>query len=144
MRQACTKTLLMVMLTTAASRGDGVIYRYEGDALPYVLFAGWIIADPCDPPCSESVENGQFVLRWPQASNLANYHYWISQPPSAPPPSLWVEWRFRSNHPLGPNFFTCDANFKISYAQVHQIVSMYGDAAICFSGGCGVPGLAAC
>ena len=65
---------------------DDVIYRYEGDVLPHDPSEGWLVFDPCDPPCSESLEDGHFVLFWPQAGNLANYTYRIAEPPEEPPP----------------------------------------------------------
>jgi hypothetical protein len=61
---------------------------------------------------------------------LVNYHYEIARPPDAAPATLWVEWRFRSNHPIGPNFYTCDGRFAIDYARMHEVVYMYGDAAM--------------
>ena len=32
---------------------DEVLYRYEGDVLPYDPAAGWIIANPCENQCSD-------------------------------------------------------------------------------------------
>ncbi len=128
------RTLVAVLLGALALRAsvaDDLLYRYEGNVVPYDESAGWILADPCDTPCTESVEDGHFILRWPWAGNLANYHLWIARrddPP--PPPTLWVEWRFRSNHPLGPYFHSCDGEFFVSYGGVSEYVSIYGDAAI--------------
>jgi len=112
---------------------DDVLYRYEGDVLPYDPSAGWMDG-LCEYPCSESLENGHFVLRWPEAADLANYTYVISWPPDDPPPSLWVEWRFRSNHPIPPHSYTCDAGFSVRYDQMAESVFIYGDAVISFSG----------
>ena len=63
--------------------------------------------------------------------------------PSRPSPhtTLWVEWRFRSNHPLGPNFYTCDGRFMVRDRGIAELVDMYGDAAISFSGNDFVTGL---
>lgn len=69
----------------APAWADDVLYRYEGDVLPYDESAGWSIANRCDPPCSEWLEDGHFVLRWPHANNLANYDYSIAEPPEPPP-----------------------------------------------------------
>jgi len=114
---------------------DETLYRYEGNVVPYDESAGWDIFNPCEDPCSESVEDGRFVLRWAHPNDLVNYNFLIAAPGDPPPPStLWVEWRFRSNHPIGPNFFTCDASFKVKYAGTFEVVFMYGDAAISFSG----------
>ncbi len=140
---SCRRLVIVVMLvaTSHAARADETLYRYEGNVLPYDEFAGWRVFDPCEDPCSESLEDGHFVLRWPQGGDLANYQYSIADPPEPPPPTLWVEWRFRSNHPLGPIFFGGDANFKIKYGGMFELVNMYGDAAISFSGNAAVLGL---
>ncbi|MBI4719151.1 MAG: hypothetical protein HY763_15225 [Planctomycetes bacterium] len=132
MHRACLVSVVAVVARLAAA--DEIIYQYEATTTPYHPSAGWIIADACDPPCSESVQGGRFRLSWAQADNLANYHYWISQPPQARPPTLWVEWRFRSNHPLGPNFTGCDGEFSIRYRSMLEPTNMYGDAAISNSG----------
>jgi hypothetical protein len=55
---------------------------------------------------------------------------------------LWVEWRFRSNHPLGEIFFSCDAHLSVRYEGILDSIQMYGDAAISFSGDDYVRGLA--
>ena len=120
---------------------DDLIYRYEGDVVPYDESAGWEIFNPCDSPCTESVEEGHFVLRWPFAGNFVNYHYWIAQSPEPPPATLWVEWRFRSNHPLGQFFFSCDAKLAVEYEGMFESVNMYGDAAISRDGGSFLLGL---
>ncbi len=141
--RACTiMALFSVSICAGNARADELLYCYEGDVVPYDESAGWIVADACDDPCSESVEDGHFVLRWPYAGNLANYHLWITQPPQEPPPTLWVEWRFRSNQPIGPYSYTCDANFKIRYAAVTDLVNMFGDAAVSWSGDGFIGGLA--
>ncbi|MCH8243381.1 MAG: hypothetical protein IH897_12355, partial [Planctomycetes bacterium] len=137
------RVLLIVTCVTvvAAARADDTIYRYEGNVVPYDESAGWLDG-LCEDPCSESIEDGHFVLRWSIAGDLANYHLWIGRPGDpALPPSPWVEWRFRSNHPLGPNFFTCDASVWIHLHDVSAILNMYGDAAISYDGGRLVSGL---
>jgi hypothetical protein len=129
--------VFMAVLSVPVAPGvaDDLLYRYEGDVVPYDESAGWLDGR-CEDPCSESVEDGHFVLRWPEAGDLANYTYIISNDLGEPPlpETLWVEWRFRSNHPLGPNFYTCDANFKVRYREVFDLIFIYGDAAISFSG----------
>ena len=45
---------------------DEVLYRYEGDVFPYDPSGGWAVYDPCEDPCSESLQDGYFVLQWPQ------------------------------------------------------------------------------
>lgn len=119
---------------TTATRADQTLYSYEGTVLPYDASAGWVIADPCTAPCSESVQSGRFRLSWPQADDLANYDLTIAEPPTPPPPTLWVEWRFRSNHPLGQFFDVCDGQFSVRYRSTAEFTNMYGDAAISESG----------
>jgi len=121
--------------------GDDILYRYECDVLPYDPSAGWIIADPCSGVCTESLEDGHFVLRWTQADNFANYDIEIANPTHPPPSTLWVEWNFRSNHPIGPYFDGCDAFFAVSYSDIYEVVKMYGNAAFSFSGDYSVGGL---
>jgi len=134
-------TVLAFVGILAPARADDTLYRYEGDVVPLDPQAGWVLADPCVPPCSEAVEDGHFVLLWPQADDIANYHYWIARDPDPPPPTLWVEWRFRSNHPFGWVHISCDARFNIRYGGARDIVNMYGDAAISFSGDDVISGL---
>jgi len=137
--------LLGIVLSSVAVScclADETLYRYEGDVLPYDESAGWEIFNPCEDPCSESLENGRFVLRWAHPADAVNYHLWIARPEDPPPPPmLWVEWRFRSNHPIGPNFFGCDASFVVKDANTFELVYMYGDTVISFSGDDFVTGL---
>lgn len=137
-RQTCTAILIAVLTLHAV--GDDIVYRYEADVLPYDESAGWS-NEPCELPCTESVEVGHLVLRWAVAGDSTFYHYWIAQPPELPPPTLWVEWRFRSNHPIGPLFTGCDGAFHVTYHRVLETVDMYGDAAVSFEGGDYVTGL---
>ena len=122
---------------------DDVLYRYEGNVSPCDESAGWICGNPCEDPCSDSVENGHYVLRWTQPADSVGYALIISNDLGEPPlpPTLWVEWRFRSNHPIGPNFFTCDGQFTVDYRAIHDLIFMYGDTAISFSGDDAVFGL---
>ena len=130
--------VLALGLTAAA---DEVLYSYEGDVPPHDPSAGWVIAKSCTYPCSESVEDGHYVLHWVEANDQVNYDYSISEPPEGLPPSLWVEWRFRSNHPLGPYFYGCDGHFTAYYGSTHERVNLYGDAVIASSGDNFVTGL---
>ena len=130
--------VIAVVLTTgfilAPALGDEVLYSYEANVVPYDASAGWLVFDECDGYCSESLADGHFRLLWTQAGDDANYDYEIAGPGQDPPPTLWVEWRFRSNHPLGPNFYSCDGAFVVHYGGITQLVNMYGDAAISHSG----------
>ncbi len=125
--------LLFVMLLDGAAHADDLLHRYEGDVLPYDPSAGWLNGF-CDLPCREALEQGYFILRWPEPADLAAYTYLIAQPPTPSPTSLWAEWRFRSNHPLPRHSYTCDAEFSIRFKKASDLVSLYGNAVISFSG----------
>jgi len=118
------------------------LYRYEGDVAPYDKTAGWIIANPCESPCSESLENGHFILRWDEHGDRVNYHLWIARPEDPPPPeTLWVEWRFRSNNSLPLTDSTCDGKFTVDFDEIHDLIFMFADASVSFSGNDFVLGL---
>lgn len=135
-------TSLLLLAAGASAHADQILYQYDGDVLPYDASAGWIIFDPCEGPCTESMLNGQFVLNWNQSGNTTNYHYWLAQPPKQPPPPpFWIEWRFRSTIPKPPPFPSCDARFTIRYAGVSDVVYLFGDAAVSFEGGQSISGL---
>ncbi len=131
-----------VAYSAVGAAADELLYRYEGDVVPYDESAGWMIYDPCDPPCTESVRDGDFVLDWAYVGDLANYAYRIAEPPDDPPPTLWVEWRFRSNHPIPPHSYTCDGRFSLKYGGTLEVVFMYGDAVVSGSASHFVLGLA--
>jgi hypothetical protein len=113
-----------------------MLYAYEADVLPYRADAGWIVANPCESICSDFIEGGHFVLEFdhPPPGDSSNYHLWIAQSGNPFPLTLWVEWNYRSNHPLGPNFDTCDGRFSLKYRSIHHVVYTYGNAAISWSG----------
>ena len=114
-------------------RGDGLLYTYDGDVVPLDPATGWF-GDPCTSPCEESIENGHYVVRWPEVGDYVSYGYWIARPGTPPAPStLWVEWRFLSNHPLGCCFYTCDAGFTVNYGGMSEHLYLYGDAAVAHS-----------
>ncbi len=130
--------LILLLLAIAAVHvaADETLYRYEADVSPCDPSTGWICGDPCEDPCSESVEDGHYVLRWTQPNDIVNYALIIAPNAGepAPPPTLWIEWRFRSNHPIGPFHFTCDGRFAFRYDRIFDLVFMYGDTVISFSG----------
>jgi hypothetical protein len=133
----CLFALLFAVFFPFAGSGmaDELLCRYEGDVLPYDESAGWQVFRACTSPCTESLVDGRFVLSWPVPNRRVNYHHDIAwAPTTSPPPTLWVEWRFRSNHPLGPFFTVCDASFSLYYKSVHAPLDLYGDAVISFSG----------
>ncbi len=114
--------------------------RYEGDMTPAMHSPVWQI-DPCTFPCTESIANGHFRMQWAQANDPVGYYWRIAQLPDLPPNSLWVEWRFRSNHPIGPIFDSCDGRMSIKYRNTHEVVYMYGDWARSFDAVSTVNGL---
>ncbi len=78
----------LTCLAVSPAAADQVLYRYEGDVLPYDKSAAWRVFDPCEDPCSESLEDGHFVLRWYEGGDIANYSYLIAQPPAPPPDAV--------------------------------------------------------
>ncbi len=132
--------VLVILLAGQTVQADEVLYAYECDVVPYDESAGWMDG-LCEDPCSESVEDGHFVLHWAEHGELANYHLWIVQSPQEPPPTLWVEWRFRSNNPLGGFLSGCDGWFSVDYDRIGDTVYMEGDAAFSADGGGAVFGL---
>jgi len=144
-----TLTIFAVACWLAAGRAtaDELLYRYECDVVPYEYddpedqYDAWINGTPCESSCVERVESGHYVLEWLQGAEQAGHHLWIAQPPEEPPATLWVEWHFRDNHPLGPNFYSCDAQFAVRYRGVTDTINMYGDAAISYGGDYAVLGL---
>ncbi len=138
-----TVGLLVVCAWVVASarlRADETLFRYEGNVHP--LDAGALVGSLCEDPCSDSVEDGHYVLRWRVVGDAVNFQFQITaieEPP--PPPNFWVEWRFRSNHALNPSSISCDANFKVQFPPIEDRIHMYGDAAFNDSGDFGIAGL---
>lgn len=122
--------LIAFLTPFTSSKADELLYTYDADVVPLDPAAGWF-GDSCTAPCQESIEYGHYVTRWPAPGDVFSYGYWISRNGTPPaPPTLWVEWRFRSNHPLGPNFYSCDAGFTVNYIGMSEHVYLYGNAAI--------------
>jgi len=113
---------------------DELLFRYEADVHPAVVASG---SNPCEPPtCLDSVENGHYVIRWPSGGGDRFAHgFDVARFPAPPPPSLWAEWRFRSNRPMSPFCFNCDGQFLVQYRGTDEIVNMYGDTTVDESGG---------
>jgi len=124
-----------------ACHADDVIYGYEGNVVLSDPSSGWIVANACAPPCSESADGGYFYLRWPTYGHGANYHYHATNPGEAPPESLWIEWRRRSNHPVGLGGGSCGGAVSILYKDIHDVVEMCGDFVGDWGGGGSVSGL---
>ncbi|MBI4716741.1 MAG: hypothetical protein HY763_02975, partial [Planctomycetes bacterium] len=92
---------------------------------------GWLFGGYCVDPCAASIDQGHLVLHWAHAGALVGY---ARRFPDPPPPSLWVEWRFRSNR-LKPLYFdSCDGDMSVHFLAVSEVVYMFADAAVSFSG----------
>jgi len=126
--------LLWCVTHTLTGRADDLLFRYEGNVLPYSVDGGWNQGNPCENGCSESVDDGYFELRWDVATDFALYLHWIAQPPTPAPTTLWVEWRFASNHPFINNDL-CDGDFLVDYKSIVDELLMFGDSVISFEGG---------
>ncbi len=135
------KIVSLMAFVVSSAAADEILYTYEGDVLPCDDSSRWVHGSHCEDPCSESLQDGHFVFTWTVAGDVVYYDYLIADPTEEPPPTLWVEWRFRSNHPIGPYFHSCDAAFTVDYGGMHDLVNMYGDAAISKSGDDFVTGL---
>ncbi|MEK6799282.1 MAG: hypothetical protein AABZ12_09980 [Planctomycetota bacterium] len=127
--------VLIASLCIRSSRADDLRYEYEGNVLPYDSAAGWVIANPCEDECSEALSDGRFVLAWATGSDIVMYRYDVSTQGTPVPPTLWVEWQFRSNHAIGRSAYTCDAICTVIYRSMHVVAFLYGDAAVSFDGG---------
>jgi hypothetical protein len=132
-RQRWFRAIFVVAAVGSVAHPDDLLYRYEGDVLPYPD-AGWLWGG-CEGPCSESLADGYFRLDWDVLSHQTNYHLWIAQAgETPPPPPFWVEWRFRSDQPFTFVDQTCDADFHVQYQDVSETWYMFGDAVISQSG----------
>jgi len=135
-------TVVVILASARAVLADDVIYGYEGDVVMSDPSSGWLVANACELPCSESVGGGYFYLRWPTTDfRAANYHYYATNPGEVPPESLWVEWRRRSNHPVGLAGGACGGAVSITYRDIHDVVYMNGDFVADWGGGGAVSGL---
>jgi hypothetical protein len=135
MRRSRRFLLLLALVPRAGEiRADTLLFRYEGDVLPYAPEGGWVIANSCGRGCSESLEKGHFVLRWDERSDFANYHRTITTIQQPALPSLWAEWRFRSNGPLTGACFGGDGRVAVYFRRVFEVMYLYGNAVTSFSG----------
>lgn len=107
MRTFALLFIFALSMVAASTRGDDVLYQYEGDVLPHDPSAGWQIFDPCEPPCTESLEPGHFLLSWPVAGELTNYAFRIAEPQDAPP--LRCGWNGASAQTIQRGRFSTDA-----------------------------------
>jgi len=127
----------LVLLTASGVRADGLSFTYDGDSIPGEPASGLQIDDPCEPPnCSLHLDNGRLVLEWGVMGDEAFFSDAIASQ-TQPPPTLWLEWRFRSNQPRPPTSISCDAKVNIVYDTISERVYMFQD--IAFSGTSGFP-----
>lgn len=118
----------LAFFASGSAPADEIMHAYEADALP--VDSGWQVFDPCVPPCSEQIVDGHLVLEWPaNFGDIVNYDRRLSQPPAPPPPTFWVEWRFKSLRPAPVNNFGCDAGVSVRYFEQPEIIDLYGDGA---------------
>jgi len=129
------------LLAPPAARADSLLFGYEGDVLPGDPGSGFEIFNPCDGDCSRHLEDGHFVLEWGPMGSLVNYNHDIDPGPEDPPPTLWIEWRFRSNQPKPPTSSTCDARLSVHYFAISDSANMFQDATVDNEGGDFVFGL---
>jgi hypothetical protein len=134
--------VIFLLSACSLAQADELLYQWEGDVFPNDPSAGWLVFDPCEDACSEAIEEGHLVFRWRDGANSVNYSFWISKPPDDPPPTptLWVEWRFRSDHVLATSV-RCDASFVVRYNMLQDLIDMHGDTVVSFDGGSFVLGL---
>ena len=76
---------ILILLLAFTVRADETLHRYEGNVHPLDPSTGWVMGNPCDPPCSDFLEDGHFVRLWTEAADYASYAFWIAQPPDTPP-----------------------------------------------------------
>jgi hypothetical protein len=133
--------MLFAAIAGVAS-ADELLYTYECDLPPPQADPAWIIADPCEGSCIESAQNGYLIFLWPEGADKVTYAYRIAVPGQTAPETLWVEWQFRSNHSIGPIFWTCDGSFLFQHGAIGESVQMYGNEAVSGEGGDYISGLA--
>ncbi len=131
---------LVVVMIPHLAAADELLYAYECDVFPLEDAEPWVRGGWCDDQCIEYIDNGHFVYEW-QGFDITYYDYEIARPPEPGPPTLWIEWRFRSNEPRPPHLYGCDGDFTIHYAGIDEVVYMHGDSAVSFSGDYWVGGL---
>ena len=136
-------TLFGVAYCSQLVFADELLHRYEADVLPYDPSTGWELFDPCDRSCSESLDQGFFLLTYPPSGGSStNYTRVFGGHPLPPPPDppFWVEWRYASNNAVH-GFLGGDGAFVVGYNTAGLYLEMYGDAIISGDGGSSVSGL---
>lgn len=131
-RLSSTLVALLGVALGGAAAADELLVAYEGDVFPYDADPPWLIGHECIEECQEFILDSHHTIDWRSAGHAFSNFLVYAMPPILPPETLWVEWNFRSNHPLGPSFCGCDAWFTLKYRAALDRVDMYGDAAIRF------------
>ncbi len=135
--------LPVLPVASPAVCGDEALYRFEGNVFPFDESAGWRVGRRCQNACSETIGTGAFKITWPEDAEVMGHSYRITTDAGEPflPSTLWVEWQFRSNQRFDGIRSGCDARFYVLYRNVVDLVDLFGDAVISFSGDEGVVGL---
>ena len=120
-------TCVYVTIPNAVT-ADVLLYRYEGDVPPYDPSVGWINTNPCDPPCSDGVENGYYFLDWGDGRDLVSYGLFVRGIREWESPSYWVEWGFRSNHSMLQTNAGGDSGFFVHVLDVAVDINLHGNA----------------
>ena len=126
-------TAFVFLLLPGPVIADQIVFAYEGDTWPWL--AGFDTFNACDVDCEHWLEDGRYVLNLDPGlqSGVYNYSRLITTTGGTPPPTLWVEWRFKSNYSYlqSNDFVLDDARVRVEYDQTVASVStwMWGDAA---------------
>ena len=131
--------VLSFLLGATGLFADDLWFGYDGDISPLDPSAGFT-ANPCTPPCVESLQSGYLVNSWGIGGDRVTYSRRLVPFGDSQPPTLWMEWRLRSTESLG-SFLFCDARFYWSYKSIHDGLQHFGDAAVSFDGESFVLGL---
>ncbi len=124
----------LVVSLLSAARADEPLHRYEGDVLPYAPGAGWVINRACEGGCNEALQDGHLVVTYVSGAYWYNYDRGIARPADPQPPTLWVEWGYRSNQPLPGFEYGCDGFITLGYMHFVDHAFLFGDAVVSFSG----------
>jgi len=128
---------LVACLATPAIRADELQFTYDGDTIPGEPASGLQIDDPCEPDdCTLTFQSGRLVLEWSTKGEEARFSDSIALLPEPPPPTLWLEWRFRSNQPRPSTSIFCDGVVFIQYSSIVERVNLFQD--VVFDGGGGL------
>ena len=103
---ACILITLCVAGPSRWATADAVLFRYEADVHPNDPAGGFSPFNPC-AECTDFIEDGHYVIEWTDMGDQVNHSHEISRDPEPGPPTLGIEWRYRSNRGFGPGDFAC-------------------------------------